>query len=49
MSPFSLIEVSDLHKRAGVTRHSHFRLMPAWLISVLRKLFVARRPTCSCR
>ncbi|MGF6600075.1 hypothetical protein P3T23_004809 [Paraburkholderia sp. GAS448] len=49
MSPFYLIEVSDLYRRAGITRHSHVRLMPARLTSVLRNLFVARRRACSCR
>ncbi|WP_178392289.1 hypothetical protein [Burkholderia sp. SRS-W-2-2016] len=49
MSPIFLIEVSDLHVRAGITRHSHFRFNPARLIARLRKLFAARRPSCGCR
>ncbi|WP_187614268.1 hypothetical protein [Paraburkholderia sp. 31.1] len=49
MSPFPLIEVSDLHTRAGVTRHGHFRLNPARLVALLRKLFAGRPPACGCR
>lgn len=41
MSPFFLTEVSDLHRRAGITRHSRFRLNPMRLLAVLRKLFAA--------
>jgi hypothetical protein len=48
MSPFSLIDVADLHNRAGIARHSHFRLNPLRLISALRKLFAAWRPLCNC-
>lgn len=49
MSPFSLIEVKDLHTRAGITRHSHFQLKPSRLLSALRKLFISRRSICNCR
>jgi len=49
MSPFYLIDVKDLHSRAGITRHSHLRLNPLRLVSMVRKLFAARRPTCGCR
>jgi hypothetical protein len=49
MSPFSLIDVTHLHNRAGITRHSHFRLNPLRLVSALRKLFAACRPLCNCR
>ena len=49
MSPFSLIEVSDLHSRAGITRHSHFRLNPVRLVALLRKLFGVRRSASGCR
>ncbi|CAE6862738.1 hypothetical protein R75461_08076 [Paraburkholderia nemoris] len=49
MSPFCLIQVTHLHSRAGITRHSHFHLNPLRLFSALRKLFVAFRPACNCR
>jgi hypothetical protein len=49
MSPFCLIEVTYLHSRAGIARHSHFRLNPLCLFSALRKLFAARRPVCNSR
>ncbi|WP_188130744.1 hypothetical protein [Paraburkholderia panacisoli] len=49
MSPFSLIEVTHLHSRAGIMRNSHFRLNPLRLFSSLRKLFASRRPVCDCR
>lgn len=44
MSPFSLIDVTHLHSRADMTRHSDFRLNPLRLFSALRKLFAAFRP-----
>jgi len=44
MSPFCLIDVKDLHSRAGIARHSPLRV-----ISTVRKLFAARRPACGCR
>ena len=49
MSPFCLIDVKDLHSHAGITRHSHFRLNPLRLISMVRKLFAAHRPARGCR
>ncbi|MFL9962840.1 hypothetical protein PQR02_17425 [Paraburkholderia sediminicola] len=49
MSPFSLIEVTQLHSRAGITRNSHFGLNPLRLFSALRKLFASRPPACDCR
>jgi hypothetical protein len=49
MSPFSLIELTHLHSRAGITRDSHLRLNPLRLFSALRKLFASRRPVCDCR
>jgi hypothetical protein len=48
MSPFSLIDVTHLHDRVGITRHSHLRLKPLRLVSTLRKLFVARRLLSNC-
>ena len=44
MSHLFLLDVTHLHSRAGIARHSHFRLF-----SVLRKLFTSRRPACNCR
>jgi len=49
MSPFSLIEVTHLHSRAGITRDSHFRLNPLHLFSPLRRLFASLRTACDCR
>ncbi|MFL9929455.1 hypothetical protein P0D88_09360 [Paraburkholderia sp. RL18-103-BIB-C] len=49
MSPFSLIEVTHLHSRAGITRDSHFRLNPLRLFSPLRRLFASLRTACDCR
>ncbi|MGF6636811.1 hypothetical protein [Paraburkholderia sp. MM6662-R1] len=43
MSPITLIEATHLYSRAGVARHSHFRLNPLRLIALVRRLFVARR------
>lgn len=47
MSPFSLIEITEMHRRAGITRHSHFRFNPLRLLSALQKLLAARRPVCN--
>ncbi|WP_233809426.1 hypothetical protein [Paraburkholderia sp. HP33-1] len=43
MSPITLIETTHLYNRAGITRHSHFRLKPSRLLAFVRKLFAARR------
>ncbi|KAA1003562.1 hypothetical protein FVF58_36565 [Paraburkholderia panacisoli] len=52
LSAFFLNAASEAmrqHSRAGITRHSHFRLNPSRLFSMLRKLFASQRPACNCR